>query len=431
MLQSLPVIVGFGGYNAAGRSSSHQSFRRMVLESLPVEEQQNTVVALACLMALVHKTDHGYTAVDGDVLSPTEVDTRFRKAILDGTLVRKTELFDPFKVPGHKRIAFDCDDQSNVVFSMQKRDLPSTLPADWQITDVDNGRVSVTATAASSYLIESHYDLISKASGQLPSGFEPSAHYASRFHPRGLQMALVGASDALHSTGLAWQAIVDRVRPDEVGVYSSSALSQVTEEGFGGLMQGRLRGNRTTAKQLPLGLNTMPADFINSRRYKADSEKYLSLLKMPWPHTERHLRKIDSRSRYYPERFTSPRLPDVFYLDLKREHKACDTLRHISYALELSKEKGYPVVQQLHAPMSADGLGTDYHTVRLPRVMTNSNTVGEQYFDWEPNSFRERGTKRSYDGGIIKVLPLSKHPLYPSTQKSEMTSRFDLRLRNL
>ena len=77
-------------------------------------------------------------------------------------------------------------------------------------------------------------------------------------------MALVGASDALHSTGLAWQAIVDRVRPDEVGVYSSSALSQVTEEGLGGLMQGRLRGNRTTAKQLPLGLNTMPADFINA-----------------------------------------------------------------------------------------------------------------------------------------------------------------------
>jgi acetoacetyl-[acyl-carrier protein] synthase len=264
MTQSLPVIVGFGGYNAAGRSSSHQSFRRMVLESLPVEEQQNTVVALACLMALVLKTDHGYTAANGDVLSPTEVDMRFRKAILDGTLVRKTELFDPSKVPGHKRIAFDRDDRSNVVFSIQKRDLPSALPADWQITDIDNGRVTIAASAASSYLIESHYELISKASGQLPSGFEPSAHYASRFHPRGLQMALVGASDALHSTGLAWQAIVDRVRPDEVGVYSSSALSQVTEEGLGGLMQGRLRGNRTTAKQLPLGLNTMPADFINA-----------------------------------------------------------------------------------------------------------------------------------------------------------------------
>jgi len=39
-MQALPVIVGFGGYNAAGRSSSHQAFRRTVLEALPPHEQQ-------------------------------------------------------------------------------------------------------------------------------------------------------------------------------------------------------------------------------------------------------------------------------------------------------------------------------------------------------------------------------------------------------
>ena len=39
MSVSLPLIVGHGGYNAAGRSSSHQAFRRMILESLP--QQQN------------------------------------------------------------------------------------------------------------------------------------------------------------------------------------------------------------------------------------------------------------------------------------------------------------------------------------------------------------------------------------------------------
>ena len=53
MSHSLPVIVGFGGYNAAGRSSSHQAFRRMVLESLPAEEQRKTIVGLACLMGHV------------------------------------------------------------------------------------------------------------------------------------------------------------------------------------------------------------------------------------------------------------------------------------------------------------------------------------------------------------------------------------------
>jgi acetoacetyl-[acyl-carrier protein] synthase len=55
MPNSLPVIVGFGGYSAAGRSSSHQAFRRMVLESLPAQEQLDTVVGLACLMAQVTK----------------------------------------------------------------------------------------------------------------------------------------------------------------------------------------------------------------------------------------------------------------------------------------------------------------------------------------------------------------------------------------
>jgi acetoacetyl-[acyl-carrier protein] synthase len=52
-MQALPVIVGFGGYNAAGRSSSHQAFRRLVLESLSQEEQEQTIVSLACLMKLL------------------------------------------------------------------------------------------------------------------------------------------------------------------------------------------------------------------------------------------------------------------------------------------------------------------------------------------------------------------------------------------
>ena len=53
MSVSLPLIVGYGGYNAAGRSSSHQAFRRMILESLSPDQQQQTIVSLACLMGLV------------------------------------------------------------------------------------------------------------------------------------------------------------------------------------------------------------------------------------------------------------------------------------------------------------------------------------------------------------------------------------------
>lgn len=264
MLNSLPVVVGFGGYNAAGRSSSHQAFRRMILESLPAEEQIDTVVSLACLMAQVTKEGEGYRDQQGALLSALEVDQRFRQEVLKGTLIRKIELFDPAKVPGHKKISLTEDANQPVQFSMLKRDLPKVPPQDWEIRDLENGTVEITACGSSQYLVESHYELIAKAAGQLPSGFNPADHYNSRFHPRSLQMALLGASDAVHSIGIPWESVAKSVSPDEVGVYSSSALSQMTEEGFGGLLQARLRGGRTTAKQVPLGLNSMPADFINA-----------------------------------------------------------------------------------------------------------------------------------------------------------------------
>jgi len=264
MTQSLPVIVGFGGYNAAGRSSSHQAFRRMVLESLPSAEQRKTIVGLACLMGHVQKQGEQYSNQQGALLSAEQVDTEFRAEVLDGTLVRRVECFDPAAVPGNKRITFDHQQGEQIVFKMVKRDLPSRCPQDWQVCDLEDGNVEVTASAVSDYLIESHYELVAKAAGQLPRGFNMDEHYNARFHPRGLQLALLGASDAVHSIGLPWETIADHVNPDQVGVYSSSVLGQVSEEGFGGLLQGRLKGTRTTAKQLPLGLNSMPADFINA-----------------------------------------------------------------------------------------------------------------------------------------------------------------------
>ena len=74
MSNSLPVIVGFGGYSAAGRSSSHQAFRRMILESLPAEEQVSTIVGLACLMAQVTKEGADYRDQDGALLTALDVD---------------------------------------------------------------------------------------------------------------------------------------------------------------------------------------------------------------------------------------------------------------------------------------------------------------------------------------------------------------------
>ncbi len=263
MSSALPVIVGFGGYNAAGRSSSFQSYRRMVFDSLPPKEQQKTIVSLACLMGLVQNKKLAYLTPSGHELSAYEVDIQFRTVVLEGTLVRKTTLFDPAAIRGNRRISFPEIKDGCQIFTILRRDMPRNPPSDWQIEDVSGGRVRITTNNLQDVMVECDYELLSKASGQLPEGLDLSRHYNSRFHPRGLQMALLGCSDALHSTGLDWQRILESVRPDQIGVYSSSALSQITEDGFGGLMQNRLRGKRTTTKQVALGLNSMPADFIN------------------------------------------------------------------------------------------------------------------------------------------------------------------------
>jgi acetoacetyl-[acyl-carrier protein] synthase len=77
-------------------------------------------------------------------------------------------------------------------------------------------------------------------------------------------MAIMGASDAVRSLGMDWKTVVDAVKPDEIGVYASSGMSQLDENGNGGMLQSRLKGGRVSTKQCPLGLNSMPADFVNA-----------------------------------------------------------------------------------------------------------------------------------------------------------------------
>ena len=258
----LPVIVGFGGFNAAGRSSSHQAFRRMVLESLPPSEQHSTIASLACLMGLVRAEGESYIDTQGAELTIETVFEQYQQAVIAGTLVRKIEHFDPANLSGHRKV--DFSDQQVIIFTMAKRDLPKQLPADWQIRELEDGRVEITTSGEDKHLVSVPYELAAKAAGQLPRGFDLTEHYNARFHPRGLQMALLGASDAIHSVGIPWQKVAAKVRPDEIGVYSSSVFGQVDNQGMGGLFQARLRGERTTAKQVALGLNSMPADFVNA-----------------------------------------------------------------------------------------------------------------------------------------------------------------------
>ncbi|WP_198411182.1 beta-ketoacyl synthase [Marinimicrobium alkaliphilum] len=266
VVSRLPVIVGFGGVNAAGRSSGHHGYRRMVLESLDAQERQDTLAALAVMMGLVSTDGDGYRDAEGTCYSLDEIEQHFAGQVRDGTLVRRIErtFFDVDAAHWQKSVNLQGADDQALSFEMAERDLPEPVPADWQLEPLGERRVKVTLVQGLEAKVDSYRDIPAKSAGQLPRGFDPGAHYNSRFHPRALQLAVVGASDAIQSMGIAWQQVADAIEPDQVGVYASSVMSQLDENGLGGLLQSRLKGGRVSAKQCPLGLNTMPADFINA-----------------------------------------------------------------------------------------------------------------------------------------------------------------------
>jgi acetoacetyl-[acyl-carrier protein] synthase len=253
--------VGFGGYSAAGRSSFHHGFRRIVQESLDARSRQETLAGLAVMMQLVQVIDGQFRSSDGQPLSPAEIEARHGAEILAGTLVRRIEKrhLDVDAAHWQKNLAV-----SGAQFTTLRKHLPEPLPASWRVEELDEQQVRVTLAESCEFKVDSYRALPVKSAGQLPSGFEPGALYHSHFHPRGLQMAVVGATDALRSIGLPWASILERVQPDEVAVFAGSIMSQLDDNGFGGMLQSRLKGGRVTAKQCPLGLNTMPADFINA-----------------------------------------------------------------------------------------------------------------------------------------------------------------------
>lgn len=262
--RALPVIVGFGGFSAAGRASGHHAYRRMVIESLPTRERQETLAGLAVMMGLVTYSDN-YRDEQGVALSLADIESRFGEQVLQGTLIRRIEktFFDVDAAFWQKNAALGTSD-TPLTFEIRRRDLPEPVPESWLIEDIDEDKVRVIAPSGLQVKFDSYRELPVKSAGQLPSGFNPGSLYPSHYHPRALQLAVIGASDAVRSIGIEWQQIIDSVKPDQVAVYASNVMSQMDANGFGGLLQSRLKGDRVSAKQCPLGLNTMPADFVNA-----------------------------------------------------------------------------------------------------------------------------------------------------------------------
>lgn len=265
-MSQLPVIVGMGGVNAAGRTSGHQAFRRTVLDALPTDVQARTLLGLAAMMRLVTRREDGsWEDTSGNRVEENAVSERYRQQILDHTLIRRIEKehFDINGITANRQAQLNLD--TPLVFQVRRRQLPETLPETWQIRELDRQQVEVTIPAgALDVLFPDRRMAQVRTAGQLPQGFEPNQLYRSVHHPRGLSMSVFAASDCLGQSGLDWETLRDRLDPDQIAVYAANSIGQLDDQGWGGLLRCFVSGNRATSKQMPLGYGQMPADFLNA-----------------------------------------------------------------------------------------------------------------------------------------------------------------------
>lgn len=264
-MSQLPVIVGFGGISPAGRTSFHHGYRRLILDLLDSGSRQETLLDLAMLMGLASFGDGGYLNADGEKVSAEELAAAVEPAVQNNTLVRRIhpDWFDVHAVPFNRPASIEGSD-GTLRFQLRRRQLPARLPENWQVTELDGGQYEVVVNGACDLIFHDTKEALVQSAGMLPTGFEPGRLYQSRNHPRGLQMAVYAASDALNSVGIPYEEILKHLAPDQIAVFASNSIGQMDDFGFGGLTKFPALGRRTTSKQMPLGYAQMPADFINA-----------------------------------------------------------------------------------------------------------------------------------------------------------------------
>ncbi len=263
----LPVITGFGGINAAGRSSGHHGYRRLVIDALPKSQTQATYHNLAALTGQLKKQDGKWLDGSGSEILLDTYLSQLAPNLRQGSLIRELEnnLFDPNRLPYNRNASLGSASDQPLQFEMRSKDLPSPLPAGWTVNDAQTeGRVSVSASENFEVILQCTRETAVHSAGQLPSGFDPAQLYPARNHPRGLQLTVFAASDAINSMGIDWEVVKQNVAADQIAVYAGSGMGQLDYNGSGGMLQARLLGKKVSSKQLALGYAEMPADFINA-----------------------------------------------------------------------------------------------------------------------------------------------------------------------
>ena len=266
-MSRLPVIVGFGGVNSAGRSSFHHAYKRLIIDVLSAEDSYRTYLGNAAMMGAITSNGHQFFSSNGTLLTQNNTPSLLADQVNAGTLIRELNQDDLNAAPAYFCPTTQLLMQNNhsIEFILNKSSLPMPVPLGWVISAVNEETVKITVTDDLRVNIPLERTPSANMGGQLPSGFSPGALYKSGDkHPRALQMAVYAASDALGSVGIGWADIQSQVPADQVAVYASSLMGQMDDKSLRGMMQAWLRGRECTNKQVAFGLGHMPADFVNS-----------------------------------------------------------------------------------------------------------------------------------------------------------------------
>ncbi len=266
-MSHLPVIIGFGGINAAGRSSFHHGYRRLVLNKLDAHTQQQTILDLITLTNQATWQQGQYSLINqSDRISAKKLANQLGPSVLNDTLIRRI-IHSAYNVDAlvmNKAATLQPAQGKSQTIRLKRRHIPNRIPPHWKLEDTGGDELQVTIHGGIDAILPDYRQASVQAAGQLPTGFNPGTLYQSRNHPRTLQMTVFGASDAIYSMGIEWLKIRHLLPPDQVAVYAGNSIGQLDEPGFGGLIKYPSMGKRITSKQMPLGYGQMPADFINA-----------------------------------------------------------------------------------------------------------------------------------------------------------------------
>ena len=219
-MKPIPLIVGFGGLSAAGRSAFHIAYNRLVIEEIDKSDKLQTFASLAIMMNLVNYEKEQFYTLEKKKISLEEIEQKYGDYIKKNTLLRKIpkkefakdSIFQNSKI----KITSSAFQQIKAFSQNQSLDIP-----------VEEIEVFLPTKKPSKVM----------CAGCLPTGFEAANHYPSLHHPETIQLAILGVSDALHSIGIDWEEIQQLVSPDAIGVYCGSCSGAMDPAGNGGLLQ--------------------------------------------------------------------------------------------------------------------------------------------------------------------------------------------------